>query len=530
MTSVLFTLQCSNTTTGSLYTYYNTPILLDENIHYELGLVSFDICKSKGGNGVVVGRRHTTRAVSTDGLIRLDNSNNKFYYNSTKMIVIPEGVYTVKDLEILINRGMKVREYLSLRYNFLEQRLYIHSKYAIDFRYDDSIRYMFGMGNKLLEANTLYKSDLISPFRWSSHQRKIGTGNIFHYINDAGEPKFVVLPKDQLFDMDSLASYIVDKILELEQLAPLHSITNDDFQLTYDELRNVFTMKSKHSINFSPTDTFAEQLHFQSKTYMKDIVYLSDNLEPNVASPLPPPPPPPPPTSDTPPLATPSTSVEPTMPDIPSTDTSSSSSSSSDPLNITIPLPNLPESVVLPTVSESTDTNLPINETLPDLTIADPIPDISAPTFPTPPPSPDPHTIVIIPTPPPSPPVNTILHSTPVFDVINKSPLPLSEGNVFRIILHCNIITGSYRNNTPTHVLDEFLGSVDRDCIHYLPQHVIYMPLSVSYIHALSLRLTDEYNRLLSFNTPVDIWIRLHLKESASGSDAKRLKRFHLHY
>ena len=85
----------------------------------------------------------------------------------------------------------------------------------------------------------------------------------------------------------------------------------------------------------------------------------------------------------------------------------------------------------------------------------------------------------------------------------------INKVNVIRI--ECNIIVGSYFNNTPVHTIHEFSPEAGAGYkIIEVPKNVIYLPVNVKQITSLSLRIVDQDGDLINFRGET-ITIRLHL-------------------
>lgn len=98
-------------------------------------------------------------------------------------------------------------------------------------------------------------------------------------------------------------------------------------------------------------------------------------------------------------------------------------------------------------------------------------------------------------------------------NAVHISQLPADILKVSVIRVECNIITGSYLNNRPSHTIHEFSPRVPPGCkIIEVPQNVIYFPVTVKNIRTLNLSLRDQNNHLINFRGET-ITIRLHIKK-----------------
>lgn len=83
--------------------------------------------------------------------------------------------------------------------------------------------------------------------------------------------------------------------------------------------------------------------------------------------------------------------------------------------------------------------------------------------------------------------------------------------NALRI--ECDIVTGSYINNTPSHCLHTFYPTVSKGYkLIEIPAHVIYLPVTVSSISELSIKIVDQDNRLVNFRGE-RITVTVHIKK-----------------
>lgn len=88
-------------------------------------------------------------------------------------------------------------------------------------------------------------------------------------------------------------------------------------------------------------------------------------------------------------------------------------------------------------------------------------------------------------------------------------PVDINKVNVIRI--ECNIINGSYLNNTPVHTIHEFSPETGSGYkIIEVPKNVIYLPVNVKRISSLTLKLVDQDGDIINFRGE-RITVRLHL-------------------
>lgn len=97
---------------------------------------------------------------------------------------------------------------------------------------------------------------------------------------------------------------------------------------------------------------------------------------------------------------------------------------------------------------------------------------------------------------------------------VHVSPLPADILKINVIRVECNIVTGSFLNNKPSHTIHEFSPRVPPGYkIIEVPQNVIYFPVTVKNIHTISLSVIDQNNHHINFRGET-ITIRLHIKKS----------------
>nr|DAC81273.1 TPA_asm: penton [Bos-associated insect adintovirus 2] len=93
------------------------------------------------------------------------------------------------------------------------------------------------------------------------------------------------------------------------------------------------------------------------------------------------------------------------------------------------------------------------------------------------------------------------------------SNFPINITSVNSINIECNLVTNSYNNNKPVHVLHMFYPNVlPGEKIIENPSNVIYLPINTHYINEIQLKITDQDGKFINFNKEL-ITIRLHLKK-----------------
>lgn len=81
------------------------------------------------------------------------------------------------------------------------------------------------------------------------------------------------------------------------------------------------------------------------------------------------------------------------------------------------------------------------------------------------------------------------------------------------ILIHCNISVGSYNNGKPSHTIHQFFPTVPVGYkIVESPNPVIYLPISTKTITNITIKILDQDDRPVSFNSET-ITVGLHLKK-----------------
>lgn len=95
---------------------------------------------------------------------------------------------------------------------------------------------------------------------------------------------------------------------------------------------------------------------------------------------------------------------------------------------------------------------------------------------------------------------------------VHESELPANILKVNVIRIECDVIKGSYINNTPAHTIHEFSPRVSpRYKINEVPNKVIYFPVTVRSISAINISLIDQDNNLINFRGET-VTVRIHIK------------------
>lgn len=98
--------------------------------------------------------------------------------------------------------------------------------------------------------------------------------------------------------------------------------------------------------------------------------------------------------------------------------------------------------------------------------------------------------------------------------VKHESNLPVEIIQVTTIRVECNIISGSYYTNNPSHTLYEFSPTVDPGySINIEPRNLIFLPVQSKTIYNISLTLIDQDSRPVNFRGE-EVVIRLELRRN----------------
>jgi hypothetical protein len=98
-------------------------------------------------------------------------------------------------------------------------------------------------------------------------------------------------------------------------------------------------------------------------------------------------------------------------------------------------------------------------------------------------------------------------------NVIHESDLPVDIVKVRTVHIDSNITGGAYYNNRPSHTIYEFAISVDPGyAINKEPKNLVYLPVNVSEIRNITLKILDQNFEEINFRKEIII-VRLELKK-----------------
>lgn len=98
-------------------------------------------------------------------------------------------------------------------------------------------------------------------------------------------------------------------------------------------------------------------------------------------------------------------------------------------------------------------------------------------------------------------------------NMIHISDHPIDIFKVNTICIDCNLVTNSYTNSKPMHIIHMFYPTVPPGYkIIEHPTNVIYLPINSRSIDQILLKILDQHGNLINFKKEL-VTIRLHLKK-----------------
>lgn len=93
---------------------------------------------------------------------------------------------------------------------------------------------------------------------------------------------------------------------------------------------------------------------------------------------------------------------------------------------------------------------------------------------------------------------------------LSQQPVNILRVNAIQV--QCNIIRGTFMNDSPAHILHEFALDVPPGYkLDVIPRNLIYLPVNVKEITSLQVWIVDQEGRLVNFRGE-EITLRLHLR------------------
>jgi hypothetical protein len=98
-------------------------------------------------------------------------------------------------------------------------------------------------------------------------------------------------------------------------------------------------------------------------------------------------------------------------------------------------------------------------------------------------------------------------------NILKESPLPVSILSTTIVRVECDIVSGSFINGKPSHIIYEFaINCPPSFRIIETPKNVIYFPVTQNSISSLKIRILDTNNNLINIRGE-EIQIYLHLRK-----------------
>lgn len=98
-------------------------------------------------------------------------------------------------------------------------------------------------------------------------------------------------------------------------------------------------------------------------------------------------------------------------------------------------------------------------------------------------------------------------------NIINCSQFPVSILSTTVIRIECDIVSGSFVNGKPSHIVHEFVPNVPPGYrIIEVPKNVIYFPVNQDTISSINVRILDANNQLVNLRGE-DIQLYFHIKK-----------------
>lgn len=98
-------------------------------------------------------------------------------------------------------------------------------------------------------------------------------------------------------------------------------------------------------------------------------------------------------------------------------------------------------------------------------------------------------------------------------NILHESRYPVSILSTTVLRVECDIVSGSFVNGKPSHIIHEFAPNVPPGYrIIEIPKNIIYFPVNQNSISSISIRVLDINNNLVNLREE-EIQIYLHLKK-----------------
>lgn len=98
-------------------------------------------------------------------------------------------------------------------------------------------------------------------------------------------------------------------------------------------------------------------------------------------------------------------------------------------------------------------------------------------------------------------------------NILHESRFPVSILSTTVLRIECDIVSGSYVNGKPSHIIHDFAPNVPPGYrIIEIPRNVIYFPVNQSSVTSITIRIVDADNNLINLRGE-DIQLYLHIKK-----------------
>lgn len=98
-------------------------------------------------------------------------------------------------------------------------------------------------------------------------------------------------------------------------------------------------------------------------------------------------------------------------------------------------------------------------------------------------------------------------------NILTESPFPVSILSTTIVRVECDIVSGSFINGKPSHIIHEFVPNVPPGYrIIETPKNVIYFPVTQNSLNSLKIRILDINDNLVNLRGE-EIQIYLHLRK-----------------
>lgn len=98
-------------------------------------------------------------------------------------------------------------------------------------------------------------------------------------------------------------------------------------------------------------------------------------------------------------------------------------------------------------------------------------------------------------------------------NILTESPYPVSILSTTIVRIECDIVSGSFVNGKPSHIIHEFVPNVPPGYrIIETPKNVIYFPVTQNSLNTITIRILDVNNNLVNLRGE-EIQIYLHLRK-----------------